>query len=108
WHVADMVGNANEWVADWIPLSTVLFLGWKGAFSNDAMGLADGPGAATTSDGPGALVRGGTWIEGVQAGGVAVDGGWNPSEPVALIGFRCARQIPLNPANEKPPTSAEW
>ncbi len=91
WKAFDMVGNANEWVADWVPLSTVTWLGWKGGFSNDAMGLADGPGAATTSDGPGALVRGGTWIEGVSAGVFAIDGGWNPSEPVPLIGFRCAR-----------------
>jgi formylglycine-generating enzyme required for sulfatase activity len=91
WGPNDMVGNVNEWVADWVPLSTVLFLGWKGGFSPDGMGLADGPGAATTSDGPGAITRGGSWLEGTFAGVFKIDAGFNPSDAEPFIGFRCAR-----------------
>ncbi|HVO25276.1 MAG TPA: SUMF1/EgtB/PvdO family nonheme iron enzyme [Candidatus Margulisiibacteriota bacterium] len=91
WGTHDMVGNVNEWVADWVPLSTVLFLGWKGGFSPDGMGLADGPGAATTADGPGAITRGGSWLEGTYAGVFKIDAGFNPSDRFPFIGFRCAR-----------------
>ncbi len=87
WGPFDMVGNANEWVADWVPISTVLFLGWSGGFSPDGMGLA-GAGAA---NGPGAMTRGGSWLEGVFAGVFKIDAGFNPSQGFDFIGFRCAR-----------------
>jgi len=49
----DMVGNLQEWVADWVPAATTC-PGWDG-FSNDSMCLA---GAATTTGGLAAPLRG--------------------------------------------------
>ncbi len=83
----DMVGNLDEWVADWVPLSTTC-LGW-GAFSNDYQCFA---GADTSSTGgPGALLRGGYFVLGANAGPLAVHGNYQPSDSYYGIGFRCAR-----------------
>jgi formylglycine-generating enzyme required for sulfatase activity len=81
----DMVGNLNEWVADWVPRSTAC-PGW-GSFSDDFMCLA---GADETS-GPGALIRGGNRLFGAVAGVFAVLAGRMPSEANNVIGFRAAR-----------------
>src|SRR5207245_9976635 len=54
WGANDMVGNLDEWVADWVPASSS-GPGW-GSFSDDFMALS---GASTTAQGPGALSRGG-------------------------------------------------
>jgi hypothetical protein len=87
----DMVGNLNEWVADWVPASTVC-PGW-GAFSDDFMCLS---GASTTATGPGALIRGGDGFgggfAGTSAGPFAVDGIARPSDSsTGNFGFRGAR-----------------
>jgi formylglycine-generating enzyme required for sulfatase activity len=82
----DMVGNLFEWVADWVPRST-LCLSW-GAISNDHMCLA---GAGETGSGPAALLRGGAFNDGPLAGPLAVDGGAEPFRAAAAFGFRCAR-----------------
>ncbi len=84
WGTYDMVGNLWEWVADWVPLSTAA-PGW-GGFSNDWMGLA----GASADAGPGALVRGGYFSAGSNAGPLAVVN-FQPSDPIYYIGFRCAR-----------------
>jgi formylglycine-generating enzyme required for sulfatase activity len=81
----DMAGNLFEWVADWVPQSTAC-PGW-GAFSDDFMCLA---GASTTS-GPGALLRGGFYQDSVSAGPFSVNGVNPPSSSFAFVGFRCAR-----------------
>jgi len=81
----DMVGNLWEWVADWVPQSTHC-PGW-GGFSDDLMCLT---GASTTS-GPGALIRGGGFFYGAFAGVFAVDGDITPSSAGFHIGFRAAR-----------------
>ncbi len=60
----DMVGNLDEWVADWVPLSTFTCPGW-GGFSNDFMCLS---GAQDVSGGPGALLRGGGFNDGPLPG----------------------------------------
>jgi hypothetical protein len=85
----DMVGNLEEWVAEWAPLSTEC-PGW-GASSNDRMCLA---GASTAVGGPGALTRGGSFVDGPGAGPLAVVGGRRPSVTFGFIGFRCARSAP--------------
>lgn len=82
----DMVGNLAEWVADWVPLSTVC-PGW-GTFSDDFMCLS---GASTTGKGPGALVRGGFFVGGPIAGPLTVFGTVSPSRSQDIFGFRCAR-----------------
>jgi len=84
----DMVGNVAEWVAEWVPFSTNC-PGW-GGFSNDDMCLA---GASTTSNFPGAPVRGGafTSIGGPLAGPLAVHDFAPFRSNAPFIGFRCAR-----------------
>jgi formylglycine-generating enzyme required for sulfatase activity len=82
----DMVGNLNEWVAEWVPASTV-GPGW-GSFSDDFMVLS---GASTTASGPGALVRGGGFANFLFAGPLAISGLGEPSTANGSLGFRCAR-----------------
>jgi formylglycine-generating enzyme required for sulfatase activity len=65
----DMVGNANEWVADWVPLSSQC-LGW-GSFSDDQMCL-NGASTSASYAYPGALLRGGGYNYQVAAGVFAV------------------------------------
>ena len=83
--VFDMAGNLEEWVADWAPLSTAC-TGWGGV-SDDRMCLA---GASTDAGGPGALTRGGSFVDGTGAGPLAVVAGRRPSVTFGFVGFRCA------------------
>jgi hypothetical protein len=85
----DMAGNLEEWVADWAPLSTAC-TGWGGV-SDDRMCLA---GASTDAGGPGALTRGGSFVDGTGAGPLAVVGGRRPSFAFSFVGFRCAGENP--------------
>jgi hypothetical protein len=85
WGANDMVGNAWEWVADWVPASTAC-PGW-GAFSDDQMCLS---GASATAKSPHALVRGGGF------GGNSLDGPFaevsvRPQSTSIDTGFRGAR-----------------
>lgn len=85
----DMVGNLDEWTADWVPRSTTCG-SWKVTLNptGDYQCLA---GAATSGE-PGALVRGGYWGDGAfGAGPLAVNGSFPPSDTDVRIGFRCAR-----------------
>ncbi len=83
--VYDMVGNLDEWVADWVPPSTTCV---TALFASDFNCLA----GASTAFGPGALVRGGDFILGASAGVFAVRGDGTPSSADgSLLGFRAAR-----------------
>ena len=84
----DMVGNLYEWVADWVPRSTACGT-WSAGVSptGDDQCLA---GAATTGE-PGALLRGGFFGRGPNAGPLTVVGSYEPSGWDFGIGFRCAR-----------------
>ena len=81
----DMVGNAFEWVAEWVPRSTAC-PGW-GTFSDDLMCLA----GANETSGPGALNRGGLGSDPSVAGVFTVDASRRPQDSSSIIGFRCAR-----------------
>jgi formylglycine-generating enzyme required for sulfatase activity len=84
----DMVGNLFEWVADWAPHSTTC-----GAWNAVASPTGDDQcfaGAATTGA-PGALLRGGNFNSGTNAGPLAVAGNIEPSSAPVRVGFRCAR-----------------
>jgi hypothetical protein len=82
----DMVGNLWEWVADWVPLATGC-PGW-GPFSDDFMCVA---GASTAAGGPGAMLRGGRFGNGVAAGVFAVAADDPPTVIADSYGFRAAR-----------------
>jgi len=86
WGAFDMVGNVEEWVAEWAAQPTQC-PGW-GAFSENLMCLA---GADPTATAPGALARGG-FFAGVfvEAGVFAVDVA-SPARSARGIGFRCGR-----------------
>jgi hypothetical protein len=84
----DMVGNLDEWVADWVPRSTGCGTWGTGVSpTGDDQCMA---GAETTGE-PGALLRGGSFVSGSLAGPLAVLGSAPPSLPSVTIGFRCAR-----------------
>lgn len=87
--IHDMIGNANEWVADWVPLSSQC-LGW-GTFSDDQMCL-NGANTSGSFPYPGAILRGGAYTYGAPAGVFAV----SDSDPKGfdssfVYGFRGAK-----------------
>lgn len=84
----DMVGNLTEWVAEWVPRSTACG-SWTAGISptGDFQCLA---GAANTGE-PGALLRGGGFLNGPDAGPFAIAGHLEPSAADTVFGFRCAR-----------------
>lgn len=82
----DMVGNVDEWVADWVPRSTDCSVWSGGISSSDYQCLG---GAATVGE-PGAVLRGGDFGSATGAGPFAVNGFGAPSFS-GNYGFRCAR-----------------
>ena len=83
----DMVGNLMEWVADWGDLATNC-TNWSPTFGDDHS-CVGGDGSVNF---PGALLRGGYWVDGTDAGVFSVNGFDDPSSASNGIGFRCARQ----------------
>jgi len=117
WGARDMVGNVNEWVADWVhgpgtaasngyyvtndwsPAANAQSTGEYGndfiGGTNDAVHLA-APQNSTPADNtpdalPGAIVRGGYWLGGVGDGVFFYDSEHTPSSLDNATGFRCAR-----------------
>src|SRR5215470_19046108 len=64
WGAFDMVGNAEEWVEDWVDQANGC-TNWSAGFGSD-LSCFGGPGLGF-SNLPGALVRGGTWGNGTFA-----------------------------------------
>jgi|SRR5215813_3219433 len=81
----DMVGNLWEWVADWVPKSTAC-PGWS-TLSDDLNCLA----GASTTQGPTALFRGGSFNDVQGAGVFAIGADHLPFQGDSTIGFRCGR-----------------
>jgi formylglycine-generating enzyme required for sulfatase activity len=93
WGVFDMVGNVNEWVADWADRANVGCTDWTtltGIPGGDSSCFG-GDGSGAFNQIPGALIRGGFWIDGTAAGVFAVNSFNGPSGSFSIIGFRCAR-----------------
>ena len=94
WGVFDMVGNAQEWVADWADqasnctdwTSQTLFAG------ADSLCFGGPGGTPQSSQGiPGALIRGGSRYDGLAAGVFSVTSHTLPPYGGYGDGFRCAR-----------------
>ncbi|MBI2882965.1 MAG: hypothetical protein HYY11_03500 [Candidatus Methylomirabilis oxyfera] len=81
----DMVGNVAEWVADWVPLSTTCVPSLLGSFDSNCLA------GASTTTGPGALIRGGRWDDLSDAGVFSVFGDVTPANAFLGVGFRAAR-----------------
>ncbi|HEV7732269.1 MAG TPA: SUMF1/EgtB/PvdO family nonheme iron enzyme [Candidatus Binatia bacterium] len=84
----DMVANLSEWVADWVPRATACAT-WSPAVSPTADDQCFA-GAAAAGE-PAALLRGGSFVSGAQAGPLAILATNPPSGPNGTVGFRCAR-----------------
>ena len=97
WGAFDMVGNMQEWVADWAERnnSGCANPGAYGFPGSDAIcfrGYEEIPSQNFYPPPvPGPLTRGGEFQDGIYAGVFAVDTSFYPSEAINIIGFRCAR-----------------
>jgi hypothetical protein len=100
WGVYDMVGNLWEWVADWIqgPDGNGVAGAWdpntvitsSATYGSDGIfGINEAPPSADRF--PAALVRGGTWNGGADAGVFALFASNGPSNSSSSLGFRCGR-----------------
>ncbi len=86
WGVFDMVGNVSEWVAEWVALATTCTAAMFSE-TGDRNCLA----GASTSYGPAALIRGGYFNLGTQAGVFPLYGSDQPSSDFNNVGVRCVR-----------------
>ena len=93
WQIEDMVGNAFEWVADWVPRASVCqsWTGVAGGVFDVDLACMNG---AAGDHVPAAIIRGaarnGFGVSG-ENGVFSIDATVRPSEKLNSVGFRCAR-----------------
>jgi formylglycine-generating enzyme required for sulfatase activity len=87
-----MVGNVDEWVADWGDM-TANCTDWttSAGIPGGDLSCVGGPGGVGVNSLPSALFRGGSFLDGTYAGVFAVVAGFPPSRSGGFLGFRCAR-----------------
>jgi formylglycine-generating enzyme required for sulfatase activity len=92
WGVNDMVGNLWEWVADWMQDNSDVDdgIGSTATYGTDYIYGVD-EAFPVTDRFPAALIRGGYWGIGTDAGVFALNAFNGPSYSNISIGFRCAR-----------------
>jgi hypothetical protein len=92
WGVFDMVGNVDEWVADWAD-QPAFCTNWttSAGIPGGDFSCFGGPGGTGGYSIPTALLRGGDWAASTNAGVFMVQAGEGPEGSVPTIGFRCAR-----------------
>jgi hypothetical protein len=86
WGTFDMIGNLDEWVADWGELAPDCTY-WDATFGTDYSCF----GGNGSDNLPGAVRRGGDRGDGTDAGVFSVKGSVGPAQADDFIGFRCAR-----------------
>ncbi len=93
WGAFDMVGNVWEWVGDWADEANVGCTDWTAqtGLPGSDVSCYGGNGSGGSNQMPGALLRGGRWIDGTDAGVYAVYASLFPSISNPGFGFRCAR-----------------
>ncbi|MGH2956524.1 MAG: SUMF1/EgtB/PvdO family nonheme iron enzyme [Solirubrobacterales bacterium] len=90
WRTNDMVGNVYEWVADWDEEGPGGCTVMGPDLGNDLTCLGRDAGDPSTRF-PGALIRGGAYFNGANAGPLTVESNDRPSDSKSFIGFRGAR-----------------
>jgi hypothetical protein len=93
WGVFDMVGNMDEWVAEWGDRANPFCSDWTSetGIAGGDFGCVGGNASTPSARIPGAWFRGGTALDGTFAGVFAVSSVPLPSFSDIAVGFRCAR-----------------
>ncbi len=90
WNVINMVGNVQEWVADWVPGNGTY--GTNTATTNYGSDvITTGPAATTGSFFPAAVYRGGGNGTVAGPGVFTYSSGVGPDQAFGSVGFRCAK-----------------
>ena len=92
WGTFDMVGNVGEWVADWMqPNSAAGGSNSTAQYGEDSItGVNDA--TPTSRRFPAALIRGGDYNDGTDAGVFALEARRGPAYDSSTVGFRCGRK----------------
>jgi len=104
WGAQDMIGSLWEWTAQWMPAGTnytnsgadgTQYNNWPAGYGGDGTFNVGGRAynGSVWADGlPAAVIRGGSWGDGADAGVFAFVASLAPSRSFSSLGFRCGRR----------------